>query len=39
MKLIEETVAVIDDLDGYMSSYKGELNVSLCRSTCDVTLT
>jgi hypothetical protein len=27
MKLIDDTVAVIDDLDGYMSSYKVQLNV------------
>jgi hypothetical protein len=29
MKLLDETVAVVDDLDGYMSSYKIQLNVRL----------
>lgn len=28
MKLIDDTVTVIDDLDGYISSYKVQLNVS-----------
>lgn len=27
MKLIDDTITVIDDLDGYMSSYKVQLNV------------
>jgi len=27
MKLIDDAVTVIDDLDGYMSSYKVQLNV------------
>lgn len=29
MKLIDDTITVIDDLDGYMSSYKVQLNVSV----------
>lgn len=36
IKLIDETVAVIDDLDGYISSYKVQLNVSDAISTATV---
>ena len=35
MKLIDDTVAVIDDLDGYMSSYKVQLSVGTCLLSLD----